>query len=410
MRLWLFNHYALPPSDSGITRHFDFASRLVERGHDVTIFASSFDHYSRVDERVPHGQRSAIQMVDGVRFAWLKTRPYGFTTAGRSRNMLSFAWAVERRALALGLERPDAVLGSSPHLLTPLAASRVAHRLGVPFVLEVRDVWPDSLVELGGPSAGHPAVRALRRLEHHLYRTADRIVTPLPAAAEYFAANGGRADQVRWIPNGADTEGTPSPLPPRTGPLEIVYAGSFGQANALSHVIRAARILEDDKGGSPVRWRFVGQGPDRAPLEDLVRTLGVRSVSIDQPVAKRDVPEVLARAHACLLHLQDSPIFRWGVSPNKLFDYFAAARPVLFAVRTPVDPVAEAGAGISVAPEDPEALAEGARQLAKLDDDALDAMGRAGYEFMRREHDLDALAAKLEAVFAEVVPAPTGAR
>jgi glycosyltransferase involved in cell wall biosynthesis len=175
-------------------------------------------------------------------------------------------------------------------------------------------------------------------------------------------------------------------------------------------VADAATLLEKEPAQRRVRWRLVGQGPDTEELRSLVAERQLTTVSVEPPVAKHAVHDMLAIAHACLLHLRDSPVFRWGISPNKLFDYFAAARPVLMAVHTPHDPVATAGAGVSVAPGDPEALADGARRMAGLDHAALSAMGDAGHRYLLEHHDLDALAISLESVFEEIVPATTGGR
>jgi hypothetical protein len=224
VNIWLVNHYALPRNASGITRQFDLGSRLAARGHDVTIFASSYDHYTRTDEHLRDGQQFAVEEIEGVRFVWLRTPPYDYGTLQRSRNMIGFGAQLVRWARKVGVPAPGVILGSSPHLLAPLAASHIASRLRVPFVLEVRDVWPASLVELGGPSANHPAVRALRVIERHLYRRADRIVSLLPGAAVHIAERGGDASRVRWVPNGADCSRPITAIPPIEDTLDVMYA------------------------------------------------------------------------------------------------------------------------------------------------------------------------------------------
>lgn len=399
MNVWFVNHYALPPSSVGITRHHDLAARLTAHGHDVSIVASSFDHYKRSQRG--DGSNFCVEMVDGVRYCWVRTPEYGASTIGRSRNMVAFARRLASGHGRTGLPEPDIVIGSSPHLLTPWAARRVARKSGARFVFEIRDIWPDSLVELGGPPRWHPAIIALSVLERSLYRSADIIVSLLPGAAEHIRTKAGRHIDVAWIPNGTEVPDEP-PGPKERGEwLEITYAGTIGHANALDVVIDAATDLENRPDPPKVRWRIVGLGPERERLEALTRERGLSTVTFDGPVPREQVPSVLAEADVCLLHLMDSPVFRWGVSPNKLFDYMRAAKPVLFAVRTGIDPVAEAGAGVSIAPSDPTALAEAARRLASQDQDELRVMGLNGFEYLRSNHDLVHLAGKYSALLDE---------
>jgi glycosyltransferase involved in cell wall biosynthesis len=401
MNLWLANHYALPPSGSGPNRHHALASGLGARGHDVSVIASGFEHYARRD-RIRAGATSQVEVLDGVRYVWLRTPPYR-GSIGRARNIATFAARFTLLANRLPLPPPDVVFGSSPHLLTPFAAIGVARRATVPFVLEVRDIWPQSMVDLLGMSPRNPAVMGLGAIERYLYRNADRIVTVLPAVADYMVERGATREKIVWIPNGVDLSGVPAPRnPPDVPPFVVMYAGTLGLVNGLDVVLDAARVLLDRGRGDDVLIRLVGPGPARERLEQRVAQEGLVNVRIDQPVPKEQVHDVLAEAHAFLMVLEDSPVFRFGVSPNKLFDYFAASRPVLFAVRTDNNPVEEAGAGITVGSGDPVAMADGIEQLARLTPAEREAMGRRGEVYVRKEHDYDLLSGQLERVLQAV--------
>lgn len=301
--VWFVNHYALPPSSSGITRHHDLATRLREDGFDVSIVASSFDHYSRQD-RAPNGADGySTELIDGVRYCWVRTPGYGGAASERSLNMVRFGLGVWRGS-RIPLPQPDIVVGSSPHLLAPLGAMHAARQLKAAFVMEVRDIWPESLVELGGPSPHHPAVIALGRIERYLYRQSDLVVTLLPGAAEHIRDVAGRDVDVRWIPNGA---AVPDELPhasSNSGPLELMYAGTIGHANNLDVVLDAAALLEAGPNAGQVLWRLVGQGPERAHLERERDRRGLTSVRFEGPVPKSEVHGTLASADACLLHLR----------------------------------------------------------------------------------------------------------
>ncbi len=400
MNIWLVNHYAILPQQAGGTRHYTLARELVERGHQVTIVASSFDHTTRQELHIPDGTPSRLEVVDGVRFLWLRTPPYEGNSAQRLWNTMVFA----RNVLGLRAEdlggRPDVVLGSSPHLFAAWAAERLARRHRVPFVLEVRDLWPQSLVDLGSFSEGHPFIRWLEYIERGLYRRARHIITLLPGAKEHIVQKGGLPDRITWIPNGADADSLPPPGPPTLkDSFELMYAGTHGLANGLQVVLDAADRLRT----SPLRFRLVGDGPDKPRLMAMAEKKGLANVVFEPPVSKNQIPGLLREADAFLMVLRDSPVFRWGVSPNKLFDYMAAARPVIFSVNTPLNPVAAARAGITIPAEDADALAEAALELSTMSPEERWQMGLRGRKYVEENHNLNLLANKLELVLGGAV-------
>jgi glycosyltransferase involved in cell wall biosynthesis len=412
VRICIVNHFALPPGASGgPTRHLGLSRALARRGHEVTIVASAFDHYTRTWHRTLDGPCS-VETIDGVTYAWVRTPPYR-RTAGRIPNMLTFAARTALRRTSGALALPDVVIGSSPHLLAAWAARRLARRAAVPFVVEVRDVWPQSLIDLGDFGPRHPAMIALRRLEQSLYRSADHVLCVPPLAVEHVLASGGRAGAVSVLPNGVELSAAPAaPAAPAraASPFTVVYAGTIGHANGLEVCVDAAAVLAA-RGVDDVRFRLVGAGPERGRLAERIAAAGLRNITIDEPVRQDEVPALLATADACLMILRDSPVFRWGVSPTKLFDYFAAAKPVVFAVSSPVDPVAEAGAGVRAAAGDPVALADAVLRLRDTDPAEREAMGRRGRRYAEERHGFDALASQLEHVLDAVVrraPVTTG--
>ena len=401
MNLWLVNHYAIPPQQAGGTRHYTLARELVERGHQVTIIASSFDHTTRQEMHLHDGAPSRLEVVDGVRFLWLRTPPYRGNSARRLWNTVAFARKVlGLRAADLG-GPPDVVLGSSPHLFAAWAAERLARHHRAPFVLEVRDLWPQSLVDLGNFSEGHPFIRWLEYIERGLYRRARHIITLLPGAKEHIVQKGGRPDRITWIPNGIDADSLPPPEPPpaRNDAFELMYAGTHGQANGLQVILEAAEKLQN----RPVRFRLVGDGPDKPRLVEMAAKMNLTNAVFEPPVPKSQIPDLLQEAGAFLMVLRNSPVFRWGVSPNKLFDYMAAARPIIFSVNTSLNPVEAAGAGITVPAEDADALAEAAIHLLSMSPEERWQMGLRGRKYVEDNHNLRRLSSRLESVLKDAL-------
>ena len=404
MNLWLINHYAILPQQAGGTRHYTLARELAERGHRVTIVASSFDHTTRQEMHLRDGAPLKLEVVDGVRFLWLKTPPYKGNSVHRLWNTLVFA----RKVLSLRVADlggpPDVVLGSSPHLFAAWAAERFANRVQAPFVLEVRDIWPQSLIDLGNFRESHPFIRVLESIERGLYSRAKRVVTLLPGALEHIVHKGGDSERIVWIPNGIDLKNVPQPSRPEdSGSFTVMYAGSHGLANDLRIILEAARYIETYHPDLPIRFFLVGDGPEKPKLMALAEDMGLSSVRFSPPVSKAGIYEFLRRADAFIMPLRDSPVFRWGVSPNKLYDYMAMARPVIFAVNTPFDPIQSARAGITVAPGEPTALAKAAVRLAGMPLEERWAMGLRGRSYVEANHDLRHLADRLEQTLEDAI-------
>jgi glycosyltransferase involved in cell wall biosynthesis len=399
MNVWLVNQYAIPPTQPGITRHFSLAATLNRRGHDVTLIASSFDHVTRKETRLEPAEMFRLETIEGVRFLWLRTPPYEGNTRHRVWNMLVFAWRVWRRHGCQELPLPDVIVGSSPHLFGAFAAWRLARALGVPFVLEVRDLWPEMLVQWGDIRAGHPVFRVLAWIEQTLYRNSAWIITLWQHTPPYIAARGGDPGRISWISNGVFLDAI-LPQPPRKdacGPLTIMYLGAHSLTNPLHTVLDTAALLQAEGYADKVRFRFFGDGPNKSALIERAQRAGLdEMVRFEAPVPKQRVSTVITEADAFILPLHHGGLYRWGMSPNKLFDYMAAARPIVIAVDVP-NPVAEAGAGLTVPAENAKAMAEAIKKLLALAPEERWEMGLRGRRYVEAHHDMARLAERFEA-------------
>ncbi len=391
MIIWFIHQYAVSPEAPGGTRHFSTARWLAGQGHQVRIVASSFHYSSQQETRQFEAGGRSRQRVDGVAFDWLRTRPYRGNTIGRLLNLLSYAWRALGTRPDPGEGPPAVVLGSSPQPFAALVGRLLARRYRARFVYEVRDLWPRTLVELGRTSRWNPVVLLFGWIERHCLRHADQVVTLLPGSVDYLVAHGAQRERVTWVPNGVDLA-MAGPVRARTAHTGCVflYAGAIGVANGLDRLLDAAALLASR---SPtIRIEIMGEGPERAALEAGARSRGLGNVRFRSPVPKAQVHAVLAEADGFLMILMDSPVFALGISPNKLFDYLAAGRPVVFAVNTPIDPVAAAGAGVRADPANPESLAAAMEAVARLAPAERMAMGERGRRYVEEHHDVARLA------------------
>lgn len=400
MNLWLVNHYAKAPGRAGGNRHFSLARELQEHGHKVTIIASSFDHFTRQELRLHSAETYLLEEVDGVRYLWLKTPAYSGNSPARVWNMASFLLRVLRVVSPSFLGRPDVVWGSSPHLFAGLAAERLARRYGVPFVLEVRDLWPQTLIDLGGISPWHPFIRILSRVERYLYRRSARIISLLPLAHLHMQEKGANPAKVVWIPNGVDLRLVPPPTPPissSTDTFTVMYAGSHGVANNLERIVEAAALVTRQGLDSRIKFRMIGDGPEKPRLMELAERLGARNLSFEAQVAKAEIYDRLGEADCFIAVLHDSPLYKWGYSLNKLFDYLAMARPIIWgqSQSSVYDPVSEAGAGLTVPGNDSRALAEAVIRVASMSPEDRWAMGLRGRQYVEAKHSYQLLAGRV---------------
>ena len=403
MNIWIFNHYAITPDLPGGTRHYDFAKELTERGYNVTIFASSF-HYSLLRETKDYGKSSyIIEDYDGVKFVWIKTFPYSKNDWRRVLNMLSYSVRVYNVAKKIDMEKPDVIIGSSVHLFAVYAAYLLSKYYKVPFIMEVRDLWPQTLIDMG-VSRWNPFVILLGILERFLYKRAQKIISVLPKAYEYITSLGIPLEKIEWIPNGVDlkrVEHIENNFEKKTG-FKVLYTGAHGIANGLDTLLDSAKILKE-RGYSDIVIELVGDGYEKKRLMKRALEEGLDNVFFKDPVKKDKVPEILSQADVLFFNLLAKDTFKYGISSNKLFDYLASGRPIISASNASNNPVEEAKAGITVPPEDPEAVAEAIINLYKMSEEERLKMGENGRKYVQEYHDIPVLVDKLEKVIQEVL-------
>ena len=348
------------PAEGGGTRHFEFGQRVVGRGHKFTVVASNLSYLTGN----PVCQRRGLyseQSVDGLRVF----RSYAYPTLHRSfvwRVISFFSFTASSLLTALNSGPADLVMGTSPPIFQAFSAWAVAFLRKRPFLLEVRDLWPEFAIDMG-VLKNPTLIWISRRLEHFLYAKATHILVNSPAYRDYLINNGVARLKVSLICNGVD----PAMFDPAArgeraknkwglhGKFVISYAGAIGMANDLETLIRAAERLRDR---GQIVILIAGDGKERANLEADVRNRGLSNVVFTGTLSKSEVAELMAASDACIAILKDIPMFR-TTYPNKVFDYMAAGRPTVLAIDGVIREVIEdSGAGVFVPPGDDKALAD----------------------------------------------------
>jgi len=404
MRVWLVHQYALPPDETGPGRLFHLARELARRGCEISVIAGSFNHHTRQPLHRVGGAECSSEAVDGVRFHWIRTPAYAGNTVARVLSMIRFSVGVLRWARTVR-ERPDVIIGSSPHLFGALVAQRLAARFGVPFVLEVRDLWPESIIELGKISRRNPLIVLFHWIERHVYNRAALVVSVLPKARAYLVGRGVADSVIVDVPNGVDGKLLSSAAGNSTDrpAFEILYAGSHGVANALHIVLEAAALLQARPSAAAIRFRFLGDGAEKENLVAHAASLGLRNVRFEEPLPRNRMPREIAMADACILAARPLPLYRWGFSPNKLFEYLALARPVVF-VMDPVHNCFDRCEAVLPVRYDANDIADEVERLAATPRAELKRRGETGREYVRSHHTYETLGARLFEALRSVVP------
>lgn len=376
--LYIQQHFATAQGEAGV-RGYRLVRTLVERGHEVTVVCGHNWRDSTLS--APPGRWRVEQDLDGFRLVQLAvfySNHQGFLA--RVAAFLLFGFLASWEAL----RRPaDLVFASSTPLTVSLPALMARWVRGIPYVLEVRDLWPDLPIAMG--IIRNPlAKRALRIWERTAYRWAWRLVALAPGIKQGIERNAQVApDLIAMIPNGSDTEGLrPLGRPPRKDlgvaddVLALGYAGTHGTANGLDAVLDAAAVLRR-RGVRDVVFVLIGDGREKARLVRRAEKEGLDNVRFVGLVSKAHYNQVLAELDVGMQILLDVPAFYYGTSPNKFFDYLAVGKPVL--VNYPgwmSDLVTENGCGVAVPPRDPEAFADAVERL-NAERDGLQEQGRA---------------------------------
>jgi len=357
----LLIHQAFAAIDEpGGTRHHELARVLAQQGQQVTIIASPISYLT--GKTTP--EQKKIVHEDGITIY----RTYTYPALHRSffhRLISFFSFMNSSFFRALWVRKVDLVWGTSPPIFQGITAWLVARLKGVPFVFEVRDLWPAFAIAVG-VLKNKFIIRLSQWLEKFLYRHADAVVVNSPGYIEHVRQRGAR--QVVLVPNGVDVsmfplEGDGAAFRSThhlQGKFLVFYTGAHGMSNDLASLVESAQLLQKME---PIHFVFIGDGKEKAALIKQAHAKGLQNISFLPPVEKKEVGQVMRAANCCVAILKPIEMYQ-TTYPNKVFDYLAAGRPVLCVIDGVIREVIEkAQAGVFVNPGDPAALAAAVMKL-----------------------------------------------
>ena len=402
-----------PEVNAPATRLHEHAREWIRQGGEVDVI-TDVPNYPEGVVYPGYENRYSEETIDGIRVHRVPMYVTANEGAGkRIASFLSFMASAVWHARRLR-HTPDIVVGTSPQFFCALAARRIAKRLGVPFVLEIRDLWPESIVAVGAMER-NAAIRAIERVERGLYRDADHVVSVTDSFVDHIVEGGAKPENVSVIKNGADLERLAA-APDEAIRAEIreqygwqdkfvaAYIGTIGMAHRADVVLEAAKRCPDPD----VAWVVIGTGAQRADLEAQAQAAGLDTFFLIDKQPKDRIASYLSETDVSIVHLSDTPLFR-TVIPSKLFEAMALRIPIALGVRGEAQALVEAaGAGIAFPPEDPDALVETVLKM-KADPALFRTLQDDGDAYVRAHFDRRVLARRYWNLLADVARQP-GAR
>lgn len=404
MNILYINHYAGSPKHGMEFRPYYLAREWVKLGHKVTILASAYSHLRQHNPDISKSTGNySYETIDGIDYIWCKTLEYPQNGVKRLLNIFDFLLKGFKLSGVIKTKiKPDLVIASSTYPFDTLLAHKIAKQNNAKFYYEVHDLWPLTPMEIGGMSKYHPLIMAMQYAENYGYRNSDFTVSMLPNAFDYMQQHGLNKSRYKYIPNGVVISDWQNKVEPLTDVIYqqiaeikaqyqfvLGYAGSLGESNAMEYLVDAAKYLDQN-----IAVVIVGDGVSKEKLLEQSQKLGLTNIYFLRAIAKYQIPSLLALFDACYIGWHNYPIYRFGISPNKIFDYMLAARPIIHSINLAGNFVDIAKCGITVEAENPQAIASAINQIAKLSSKELLQLGVNGNQYVLQNHDYEILARK----------------
>lgn len=404
MNIMIINHYAGSDKYGMEFRPYYMGRELVKQGHDVTVIAADCSHLRKENPQIE--KSFTEEYIDGVRYVFVKTVKYKRNNLKRLFNVVGFLSKLRMNSRKIYQKyKPDVIIASSTYPYDMKAAKSIAkYNIDVRVCFEIHDIWPMSLIEIYKLSPKNPAMQHIQKAEIYAYENADCIISILPHVNRHIDELGFHNVNYVYIPNGVvlgeeNEEDTNLEIKEHIQKLHdnhkfvVMYLGGFSKANALDDLMESHKYLD-----SNIHIVMVGDGPLKEVYQKMIHENKIDNISLLPCVKKTQVNATLQLADALYIGAKKTPLYKYGVGMNKIFDYMLSKRPIIYGIEASNDVVAEAGCGITIKPENPRAIAEGAKDLSERMSEELVLMGEKGYQYVCKNHDYEKLAKRLAIV------------
>lgn len=409
MNILYINHYAGSEELGMEFRPFVFAKGLKNNGHNVITLAASFSHLRMANPTVK--KSFSEENIDGIIYSWVKTTEYEGNGLKRILNMIQFSTKIFFKTKTINKKyNPNIIIASSPHPLVWLNAYLLAKGNKTKLIIETRDLWPETLIAMEWIKRNSILAKILYAIEKFIYKKADSLIFTFPGGKDYIESIGLDNSKVNFINNGIDLNKFVKVVLEYNyndedldsdNNFKVLYTGTMGQANALIFLVQAAKILKR-KNINDIKFILFGDGYQKAELEEYVKNNSLNNVVFKGRVDKKYIPNILSKSNLNIITGQYIYLYKYGLSPNKMFDYFASGKPTLSNVECGYDMLKQYDCGITVKGDSPEAIVEGILKFYNMPKDKYNKYCENAL-MAAKDFDFKILTDKLEKVILELV-------
>ena len=396
--IWIIHQYASTPETGMGGRHYYLANELGKLGYNVYVIAAGYTHLLRTPPKTD--EFFHFDKQKHFTFVWVKMPHYeNAHSKKRVLNWFLFPWRIQKLSGIIP-HKPDVILCSSPSPIAFLGAEKLAKKFKATLAFEVRDIWPLTLIELGGYSPIHPFIRLMQWVEDRAYQKSDLVISNLKYSVDHMVARGMSPDKFHWIPNGVSVEEIAQSAPlniesqkhlPKNKFI-VGYTGSFGLANSLETLIDAAALINNKN----IAFVLVGGGKEKNALMEKVKSMGLNNTYFLDSIPKVEIQSMLQNFDTCYLGLTKSSLFRFGVSPNKLFDYLYSGKPLIYAIDSgKYTPIKDHSLGVQIEPENSQQLANAILEIYNLSENEKLNISNKARSIVLEQYEYSLLAKKL---------------
>ena len=394
--IWLINQYSYPPGKSNWRSHFDLFKNFPKENYNIDVICGSFVH-DRKEEILNKGEKYRLINSEGIKYHILSGILYKSKIV-RMLSMVQFFFKVLFFSKKLK-DKPDIIYASSPHPFNGLAGMYLARKYKCPFVLEIRDLWPETWVAMGATTKKSILYKVFAYIEKVLYKNADKIIT-LTANKDYYILVGVDEKKVEIVSNGVDLEKydsllkEESPVKLLENKFNILYTGAHGTANCLEFLLELAKLIKNND----IVFNFIGEGEKKEELIKKSEEYNLKNVRFYPPINKNLIPNTLKNGDVMIVVAKNTPLYKYGISFNKIFEYFASSKPIIFSGNVANDMVKEANAGISVEAENIEKIKDAVLSLYNMSNEEREVLGKNGRKYVEENYDTKVLSKKIEKI------------
>ena len=388
--IWVINQTAGTSESGWGERHYFLAKKWKEKGYRVFIFSGTYNHLFSHQPKTNNRKMTIEEIEEGITFCWVKNPVY--KDGGFTKFWSNIVFTIRLFFLNLkSIPKPEIILVSSMPIFPIVIGNYFKKKYSChKLIIEIRDLWPLTPIHLKGYSRSNPLVLILSWFEKYAYRKSDEVVSLLPNAYKHINKITAKPEKFHYIPNGID----PDLVGNETIPDDLLalipkdkfiigYTGTLGFANAMEYFVEASKLLKENQ---EIHFLIVGDGVLKSNLQSLL-DVDQKNITFFPKIPKSQVQSILSHVDICYLSRYKSPLYQYGVSYNKYFDYMLARKPILESSEYINDQVESSGCGIIVSPENAEHIVEGIYELKNMSKDERDELGEKGYDYVKKYHN-----------------------